>query len=50
VNTRTLGSSAIAVGEIGLGCMPMNWAYVGDASEAESIRVIHRALDLSVTL
>lgn len=50
MNTRMLGSSAIAVGEIGLGCMPMNWAYVGDASETESIQVIRRALDLGVTL
>ena len=47
---RRLGSSAIDVGEIGLGCMPMNWAYVGDASDTESIAVIHRALDLGVTL
>ena len=30
--------------------MPMNWAYVGDASESESISVVHRALDLGVTL
>jgi aryl-alcohol dehydrogenase-like predicted oxidoreductase len=30
--------------------MPMNWAYVGDASETESIAVIHRALDLGMTL
>ncbi|MEO8423447.1 MAG: aldo/keto reductase, partial [Actinomycetota bacterium] len=37
-------------GEIGLGCMPMNWAYVGDSSETESIQVVHRALDLGVTL
>jgi aryl-alcohol dehydrogenase-like predicted oxidoreductase len=50
MNTRVLGSSAFAVGEIGLGCMPMNWAYIGDSSEAESIQVIHRALDLGVTL
>jgi aryl-alcohol dehydrogenase-like predicted oxidoreductase len=50
MDTRTLGSSAIVVGEIGLGCMPMNWAYVGHSSETESIRVIHRALDLGVTL
>jgi aryl-alcohol dehydrogenase-like predicted oxidoreductase len=46
---RALGASGIGVGEIGLGCMPMNWAYIGDASEAESIRVIHRALELGVT-
>ena len=38
------------MGEIGLGCMPMNWAYVGDASDTESIAVIHRALDLGMTL
>ena len=50
MNTRALGSSGIAVGEIGLGCMPMNWAYVGDSSETESIHVIHRALDLGATL
>jgi aryl-alcohol dehydrogenase-like predicted oxidoreductase len=50
MNTRMLGSSGISVGEIGLGCMPMNWAYVGDSSETESIQVIHRALDLGVTL
>ena len=28
----------------------MNWAYVGDSSETESIAVIHRALDLGMTL
>jgi aryl-alcohol dehydrogenase-like predicted oxidoreductase len=50
VNTRVLGSSGLVVGEIGLGCMPMNWAYAGDSSETESIAVVHRALDLGVTL
>ena len=50
MNSRALGSSGLSVGEIGLGCMPMNWAYVGDASETESIQVIHRALDLGATL
>ena len=38
MRSRTLGSSAIQVGEIGLGCMPMNWAYVGDASETSRSR------------
>ncbi len=28
----------------------MSWAYVGDASEEQSIRVIHRAIELGVTL
>jgi len=50
MDTRALGSSGIAVGAVGLGCMPMSWAYTGDATEAESIAVIHRALDLGVTL
>jgi aryl-alcohol dehydrogenase-like predicted oxidoreductase len=50
MNARTLGSSGLSVGEIGLGCMPMNWAYIGDSSDTESIQVIHRALDLGATL
>jgi len=28
----------------------MSWAYIGDASEEQSIRVIHRAIELGVTL
>jgi aryl-alcohol dehydrogenase-like predicted oxidoreductase len=39
------------VGRIGLGCMGMSTAYTGAGSDdAESIRTIHRALDLGVTL
>jgi aryl-alcohol dehydrogenase-like predicted oxidoreductase len=39
------------VGRIGLGAMGMSAAYTGAGSdEAESIRTIHRALDLGVTL
>lgn len=34
---------------MGLGCMGMSWAY-GRGDDAESIRVIHRALELGVTL
>jgi aryl-alcohol dehydrogenase-like predicted oxidoreductase len=50
---RPLGSSGLEVSRIGLGCMPMSWAYLGDASkaeasEAESIRVIQRAVELGV--
>ncbi len=33
------------VGEIGLGCMGMSFAYSG-GSEAESVQVLHRALEL----
>jgi aryl-alcohol dehydrogenase-like predicted oxidoreductase len=39
------------VARIGLGCMGMSVAYTGAGSdEAESIRTIHRAIDLGVTL
>lgn len=51
MRTRTLGAGGPAVGAIGLGCMPMSWAYLGaDEDEDGSIRTIHRALDLGVTL
>jgi aryl-alcohol dehydrogenase-like predicted oxidoreductase len=49
---RPLGSSGFEVSRIGLGCMPMSWAYVADVQEdtqeEESIRVIHRAIELGV--
>src|SRR6478735_2555522 len=39
------------VGRIGLGTMGMSTAYTGAGSDdAESIRTIHRAIDLGVTL
>jgi len=55
-NTRTLGRSGIAVSPMGLGCWaiggpwtfngtPAGWAEVEDA---ESIRAIHRAIELGV--
>src|SRR5436305_14973198 len=45
----TLGT--LDVGRIGLGTMGMSVAYTGAGSDdAESIRTIHRALDLGVTL
>lgn len=45
----TLG--ALEVSRIGLGTMGMSTAYTGAGSDdAESIRAIHRALDLGVTL
>ena len=41
----------LEVGRIGLGAMGMSAAYTGAGSDdAESIRTIHRALDLGVTL
>ncbi|MDA8435903.1 MAG: aldo/keto reductase [Actinomycetales bacterium] len=51
METRVLGGSGIEVGPIGLGCMGMSHGYdVGTADEAESIAVIHRALEIGVTL
>src|SRR5262245_7119222 len=39
------------VGPIGLGCMTMSWGYDrGRWDEAGSVAVIHRALELGVTL
>lgn len=51
MQARTLGSSGPSVGAIGLGCMPMNWAYTGAGEDEDvSVRVIHRALELGMTL
>ncbi|WP_456281322.1 aldo/keto reductase [Cupriavidus sp. JZ107] len=46
--TRSLGSQGLVVSALGLGCMGMSYAY-GPADEAESIRTIHRALELGCT-
>ncbi len=46
---RKLGRSGPEVSAVGLGCMGMS-AFYGGADEAQSIAVIHRALDLGVTL
>ncbi|QLL10264.1 aldo/keto reductase [Mycobacterium vicinigordonae] len=41
----------VSVGRIGLGAMGMSVAYAGAGSDdAESIRTVHRAIDLGVTL
>jgi aryl-alcohol dehydrogenase-like predicted oxidoreductase len=45
VQQRTLGKSSLAVSAIGLGCMSMSNVY-GKGDDAESIAVVHRALDL----
>jgi aryl-alcohol dehydrogenase-like predicted oxidoreductase len=51
METRVLGVSGIEVGSIGLGCMGMSHGYdVGTADESESVAVIHRALEIGVTL
>ncbi len=46
---RKIGNSGLMVGAIGLGCMGMSEFY-GASDERESIRTIHRALELGVTL
>lgn len=47
MDKRALGREGLEVSAIGLGCMGMSWAY-GGADDSESIRVLHRALDLGV--
>jgi aryl-alcohol dehydrogenase-like predicted oxidoreductase len=46
---RTLGTQGLAVSALGLGCMGMSEFY-GAADDDESIRTIHAALDLGVTM
>ncbi|NSL42828.1 aldo/keto reductase [Streptomyces sp. 8P21H-1] len=48
---RTIGAAALEVGAVGLGCMPMSWAYSGSRQRgAESLRTVHAALDRGATL
>jgi aryl-alcohol dehydrogenase-like predicted oxidoreductase len=42
---RTIGG--VEVGEIGLGCMGMSWAY-GAPDDDESLRVLARSLEIGV--
>lgn len=46
--TRTIGPFTVSA--IGLGCMNLSHAYGEPVSEAEGIALLHRALDLGVTL
>ncbi len=49
--TRTLGADGPQVGAVGLGCMGMSWAYgPGERDDDASVGVLHRALELGVTL
>jgi aryl-alcohol dehydrogenase-like predicted oxidoreductase len=51
VERRTIGAAALAVGAVGLGCRPRSWGYSGSRQRGdESLRALHRALDLGVSL
>ncbi|MEU6485604.1 aldo/keto reductase [Streptomyces sp. NPDC046887] len=48
---RTIGASALQVGAVGLGCMPMSWAYTSSQQRGDrSLRAVHAALDAGVSL
>jgi len=47
VEYRTLGKSSLSVSAIGLGCMSLSGVY-GKADDAESVGLIHHALDVGV--
>jgi aryl-alcohol dehydrogenase-like predicted oxidoreductase len=47
---RTLGQSGVAVSVLGLGTWPMGGEWWGGTDDEESIRTIHRAQELGVTL
>ncbi|MBT2524143.1 aldo/keto reductase [Streptomyces flavidovirens] len=48
---RTIGAAALEVGAIGLGCMPMSWAYTGSQQRGDrSVRTVHAALDAGCSL
>ena len=49
MDTRSLGTSSLAVSALGLGCMGMSDFY-GPAEDAESIATIEAALDAGITL
>jgi aryl-alcohol dehydrogenase-like predicted oxidoreductase len=45
---RTLGSSTLQVGRIGLGCMGMSEFYGGTRDETSHIGILHAAIDLGI--
>lgn len=49
MKSRALGTAGLSSSAVGLGCLGMSGLY-GPADEAESIRTIHRAAELGVSL
>ncbi|MEV4742464.1 aldo/keto reductase [Streptomyces sp. NPDC049555] len=48
---RTIGATALEVGAVGLGCMPMHWAYSASQQNGETaLRTVHAALDAGSNL
>jgi len=47
MDTRELGDQGLEINAIGLGCMGMS-AFYGDRDDEESLRTLHRALELGV--
>ncbi|OEV22783.1 oxidoreductase, partial [Streptomyces nanshensis] len=48
---RTIGAAALGVGAVGLGCMPMSWAYSTSEQRGDSsLRAVHTALDAGMSL
>ncbi len=48
---RAIGSTVLQVGAVGLGCMPMSWAYARSRQDGEgSLRAVDAALDAGVSL
>lgn len=48
---RSLGAAALAVGAVGLGCMPMSWAYSASQQRGDrALRTVHAALDAGADL
>lgn len=45
---RKLGQQGLEVSALGLGCMGLSFAYGTAASEEQSMKVLHRALDLGM--